>query len=128
MLGPDTLQETLEHAKSLYDQGWASSNPTPLFDATARVLRDRMSSYGEDVVVLTCLGAVLCDMMRPADAEAVLERAVALGSTDRHTFFNLFVARLQLGQTDAARQALERSTSLEGQPSTWTAYFDPHGM
>ncbi|WP_155640401.1 UDP-N-acetylglucosamine-peptide N-acetylglucosaminyltransferase [Burkholderia pseudomultivorans] len=92
------------------------------------LLEAALADDPRDVAILTCLGAVLCDLHLRADARACLTRAIELGSTDRNTFFNLFVAMLGPSTMEEARAVLARGTALDADPATWEAYFDPHAM
>lgn len=81
-----------------------------------------------NVVALTCLGAVLCDLHLYAQAREYLERAVRLESTDRNTFFNLYVAMLDNEAMEDACAALNKGAHFERNPATWEAYFDAQAM
>jgi predicted Zn-dependent protease len=99
----------------------------PLREART-ILESSLQAGQDDVVVLTCLGAVLCDLQLHKQAQEALERAVRLGSTDRNTYFNLFVAMLASETMEDARAALDRGAHFERNPETWEAYFDPQAM
>lgn len=77
-----------------------------------------------NILALTCLGAVLSDQGKHERAAAVLERAVALGSTDRNTYFNLGVARMNYDTHEKAMAAFRDAEGRQASPSSWEAYFD----
>ena len=87
---------------------------------SAAILREPAST-----LLLTCLGAVLCDQAQHEKAVTVLSRAAALGSTDRNTFFNLGVAVLQSGSHEEAMRFFSKARALQPSPQSWEAYFDP---
>lgn len=96
--------------------------------ARARALIEAaLQSDPDNTVLLTCLGAILSDCGEHAAAVKVLKKAIALGSTDRHTYFNLAVATLNRGSHIRAETLFKQAATLEAGPHTWEAYFDPHG-
>jgi Tfp pilus assembly protein PilF len=99
----------------------------PLQEARA-ILEKSLEGDQRNVVVLTCLGAVLCDLRLYAKAREYLERAVQLGSTDRNTYINLFVAMIDSEAMEDARAVLDEGVRFERNPETWEAYFDPQAM
>ena len=54
----------------------------------------------------------------------MLKRAVALGSQDRNTFFNLGVAVLNDGTAESPRPFFEEAARHPASPETWEAYVD----
>lgn len=115
-------------ARALWKLAWRSPmSYQPLQEARA-ILEATLEADQNDVVVLTCLGAVLCDLHLYAQAREYLEQAVHLGSTDRNTFFNLYVAMLDSEAMEEARAALDKGAHFERNPVTWEAYFDPQAM
>ncbi|GAB7538535.1 hypothetical protein [Burkholderia sp. 3C] len=117
----------LQTARALVDRAWANqaAYDDTLREAVALLDAERLR-HPHDVAVLTCLGAVLCDLQQHAQAREYLEQAVAEGATDRNTHFNLFVALLGCATQAKAQAALKRVEGLEANPATWQAYFDPH--
>lgn len=115
-------------ARALVDQAWSSPmSYEPLRKARA-LLENLLKKDQDDVIVLTCLGAVLCDLHLRSEARVFLEKAVRLGSTDRNTFFNLYVAMLDSTTREDAESAFDRGEHFERNASTWAAYFDAHAM
>ncbi|TCV96430.1 hypothetical protein EC912_102781 [Luteibacter rhizovicinus] len=111
-------------ARALVNQAWSSPmSYEPLWEART-LLENALKVDQDNVVVLTCLGAVLCDLHLHPEARTVLERAVRLGSTDRNTFFNLFVATIDSTTRKNARAVLDRGAHLDRNEATWEAYFD----
>lgn len=119
----------LQAARAIVDRAWANQ---AAYDDTLReaaaLLDAQRLRHPHDVAVLTCLGAVLCDLGQHAEARAYLEQAVAAGATDRNAHVNLFVALLGCATQAKARAALKRAEGLEANPVTWQAYFDPHAL
>jgi len=86
------------------------------------------ASAPDDAALLTCLGAVRCDLGNYGDAAEVLQRAVQLRSDDRNTYFNLGVALLNSGKRRQAMQRFRQAASRRASAATWEAYFDPHAQ
>ncbi|MGS0896402.1 hypothetical protein ACVBGC_28280 [Burkholderia stagnalis] len=117
-------------ARALVNRTW-TDDTTPydaLLQEARALLEKALEDTPDDIAVLTCLGAVLCDLRLHAQAREYLVAAIHLGSADRNTFFNLFVAMLDSSTTDEARAVMKRGAALEADPLTWEAYFDPHAM
>jgi Tfp pilus assembly protein PilF len=75
-------------------------------------------------LLLTCLGTVLCDQGRHAQARELLLRAIEQGSVDQNTYFNLAVASLHGGQVDEAMAMFAAARTHQPSPHSWPAYFD----
>lgn len=88
-------------------------------------LRKELEARPQDSELLTCLGAVLCDQGRFAEAQAVLGKAIQCGSLDRNTYFNLAVALLNTATHTQAKVMFGKSNTLAASERTWQAYFDP---
>ncbi|WP_266159527.1 UDP-N-acetylglucosamine-peptide N-acetylglucosaminyltransferase [Dyella silvatica] len=124
----DEVSAGVTLARALVNQAWSSPmSYEPLWKAR-RLLENLLKVEQDHLLVLTCLGAVLCDLHLRTEAQAVLEQAARLGSTDRNTYFNLFVAMLGNATQQEARAALEQGVHLERDASSWEAYFDPHAQ
>ena len=116
----------IEIAKSLAQE--AFSSPGKYASNLARAEELLLGALGQepdDTLLLTGLGAVLCDQGKHEQATTVLRRAVELGSGDRNTFFNLGVSILNSGTHEEAMTLLSRAKSLEPSSQSWEAYFDP---
>lgn len=116
----------LRSARSEVEAAFAGTRDadTALATATA-TLEAALSAHGEDALLLTALGAVACDRAQYAHAREVLQRALALGSDDRHAAFNLGVALINTGRIAQARAAFEQARTMAAAPFTWEAWFDP---
>ncbi|WP_447594669.1 tetratricopeptide repeat protein [Stenotrophomonas rhizophila] len=116
----------LRSARSEVEAAFAGTRDadTALATATA-TLEAALSAHGEDALLLTALGAVACDCAQYAHAREVLQRALALGSDDRHAAFNLGVALINTGRMAQARAAFEQARTMAASPFTWEAWFDP---
>lgn len=124
----DREADRVTSARALWKLAWRSPmSEQPLQEARA-ILEKSLEADQRNVVALTCLGAVLCDLHLYAKAREYLERAVQLGSTDRNTYINLFVAMLDSEAMEDARAALDEGVHFERNPETWEAYFDPQAM
>ena len=76
-------------AKELVEQAEAQPSRWSASVAEAEsLLRTAVAAEPENIDLLTCLGAVLCDSGKYKEAIIVLNTAIGLGSTDRHTYFN----------------------------------------
>jgi Flp pilus assembly protein TadD len=60
-----------------------------------------------------------------AEATEVLQEAIALGSKDRNTFFNLGVALLNTSTREAAMVEFNKARNLTADARSLEAYFDP---
>ncbi|MBN3734942.1 hypothetical protein [Burkholderia sp. Tr-20390] len=121
--------EDLTAAKAIVNQAWG--NPATYHELLRKSqtrLEAALQRRPDDVAVLTCLGAVLCDLHLHGQAHEHLARAISLGSTDWNTYFNAFIAMLAFATIDDARAMLTQAAGLEADPMTWQAYFDPHAM
>lgn len=117
-----------QEAKRLVDDAFGGSGNWDRNYARARALIEAaLESDPDNITLLTCLGAILSDTGQHAQAVPVLKRAVKLGSTDRHTYFNLAVATLNRGSHVRADKLFAQAAGLQGGSETWEAYFDPHG-
>jgi len=114
-----TESRTLVQDAFANPKSWASSMAT-----AEAVLRKALNDVPDDVALLTCLGAVLCDQGKHRHAAELLEKAVRLGSTDRNTHYNLGVALLASARPAQATAAFKRAKGFTASPRTWEAYFD----
>jgi Tfp pilus assembly protein PilF len=112
----------LTEARS-FDAKWPAN-----YVAAEKHLREELSRQKNNIVLLTCLGAVLCDRTRYAEAMRLLQMAVQLGSTDRNTYFNLGVAMLNVTTHEEAMLWFKRAGQLSADPRSWEAYFDPQAQ
>ncbi|WP_152618338.1 UDP-N-acetylglucosamine-peptide N-acetylglucosaminyltransferase [Burkholderia pseudomallei] len=122
-------RDCLTSARALVAQAW--NDPTSyhaLLRESQALLEAALWSSPNDVAVITCLGAVLCDLHLHAEAREHLAHAITLETTDWNTYFNMFVAMLKCSTFDDARKMLVRGAELEADPVTWQAYFDVHAM
>lgn len=117
-----------ERAKQLVYESWVSSDFRKHHAAQA-ILEAAVATNPTDTVLLTSLGAVLADRCRWAQAVGYLEKAIELGSTDRHAYLNLAIALMNCGDAGRARaeRLFRKAHTLKPSPQTWEAYFDPHG-
>ena len=125
--------ECLTSARALVNRAWGApasnrASYSELLREAQALLEAELQVTPDDVAVLTCLGAVLCDLQLHSQALEYLARAIALGAIDWHTYFNAFVALLRCSTIDDARAMLTRGADFDADPATWQAYFDPHAM
>lgn len=117
----------LTEARRLVEHAWQHLADWDRDMAAAQALLERArASHPHDAQVLTCLGAVLCDRALYHEADAVLRAALAQGSLDRNTTFNLAVAVFNTGTRRQALALFGAAAKLQPAAVTWTAYFDPH--
>ncbi|WP_455948035.1 tetratricopeptide repeat protein [Lelliottia jeotgali] len=126
----DAVSSAVVHAllsaRSEVEAAFAGTRDADAALATATAtLEAALSAHSKDPLLLTGLGAVACDRAQYARAREVLQRALALGSDDRHAAFNLGVALLNTGRTAQARAAFEQARTMAASPFTWEAWFDP---
>ena len=120
---------TVAMSRKLVDEARSSSAKWQVNYAEAeRLLRTELSRSANNVLALTCLGAVLCDQAKYEEAAAFLETAVQLGSNDRNTYFNLGVALLNTTTHTDAMAAFNKATALSADPQSIEAYFDPQAQ
>ncbi|MFB9245730.1 UDP-N-acetylglucosamine-peptide N-acetylglucosaminyltransferase [Massilia antarctica] len=121
------MNEIVE-ARQLVDQAWQRLEHWDSHIAAAQALLEHArATHPHDPQVLTCLGALLCDRARYHEADTVLREALAQGSPDRHTTFNLAVAVFNIGTRRQALALFGAAAKLQPSTITWAAYFDPHG-
>ena len=120
--------QQITEARQLVEQAWQRLEHWERdMDAAQTLLEHARASHPHDPQVLTCLGAVLCDRAQYHEAEAVLRAALAQGSRDRHTTFNLAVAVFNTGTRRQALALFGAAARMQPCAVTWAAYFDPHG-
>jgi len=116
-------------AKKLQEDVWENMD---LFETNyskaIEVLKDALRKDPNNTTTLTNLGAALCDYGRHKIAMPYLEKAISLGSTDRHTYFNMGVACINCEEyRDKSLQYFDKAEEFTSGEKTWEAYFDPHG-
>jgi Tfp pilus assembly protein PilF len=115
-------------SRALVEKAWSTPGVGPEDFAPAEaLLRGELARDPKDVLTLTCLGTVLCDEMKYAEAGVFLRQAIELGSRDRNTFESLGVQQMYLGSRKQAQATFRRARRLKPDPRSWAAYFDPHG-
>ncbi|MCC7635229.1 tetratricopeptide repeat protein [Stenotrophomonas rhizophila] len=123
---PTAVHSALDTARQHVDAAFNGIASADLALGNAwTILQRALVNEPASIPLLTCLGAVACDRGDHAGARVLLEQALALGSTDRHTAFNLGVALLNTGETTLARRQFARASTQSADPQTWAAYFDP---
>jgi Flp pilus assembly protein TadD len=121
--------EVLARARALVDAAMSDPQRCSAHLAQAEsLLVAAAASAPDDIALLTCLGAVRCDLGNYGDAVEVLQHAVRLRSDDRNTYFNLGVALLNSGRRRQAMDRFRQAAPLQGSAATWEAYFDPHAQ
>jgi predicted Zn-dependent protease len=125
---PTARATVLKKARALVDGAW---NDTKLFETNYRqaqkLLQAALIAAPDDISLLTCLGAVLSDQGFHTKAVELLRKAVALGSRDGNTYYNLAVARINVSPAAAFKRLFALSEQYPRRPETWEAYFDPQG-
>ncbi|MDP9993917.1 Flp pilus assembly protein TadD [Variovorax boronicumulans] len=118
--------DIISASRALVEESWKQPDKweANLTSAEAMLARALIEVPGH-VLASTCLGAVLCDQGEHKKAVSVLLRAVELGSTDRNTYFNLGVAKMNCGEDEEAMAFFRRAESLQPSRLSWEAYFDP---
>ena len=122
---PITLQATATARHHVHAAHAAVADVDASLQAARTALEQALTRRPRDVRLLTCLGAVACDQGEHHRASELLTLAVALGSQDRNTFFNLGVALLNSGCADQARARFAEARAMKASGHTWEAYFDP---
>lgn len=119
--------DNFNEARRLVDHAWQHLEHWERDMAAAQALLEHArASHPHDAQVLTCLGAVLCDRALYHEADTVLRAALAQGSLDRNTTFNLAVAVFNTGTRRQALTLFRAAAKLQPAAITWTACFDPH--
>lgn len=119
------ILDVISLSRSLVEEAWNNPDKWEANLASAEALLSKaLVESPDDVLALTCLGAVLSDQGKHEEAASVLKRAIELGSTDRNTFFNLGVATMNFGTRAKAMSAFRGAEGLQASPLSWTAYFD----
>lgn len=123
---PSAVTLALRSAREDVDAAFAGTRDADAaLAAAAATLRAAIAVHGELPQLMTGLGAVACDSGEHAAARALLEQALAKGSQDRHTVFNLGVALINSGCSAQAGAAFARASTMTASPDTWQAWFDP---
>lgn len=121
--------ELLARARALVDAATTDPQRCSAHLAQAESLLDAAAASAPDAVaLLTCLGAVRCDLGNYGEAVETLQRAVRLRSNDRNTYFNLGVALLASGKRRQAMGCFRKAAPLQASAATWEAYFDPQAQ
>lgn len=122
------ILDVISLSRSLVDDAWNNPEKWEANLASAQAMLSKVLVESPDnVLALTCLGAVLSDQGKHEEAASALKRAIELGSTDRNTFFNLGVATMNFSTRAKAMSAFRSAEGLQASPLSWTAYFDAHG-
>lgn len=117
---------TAREARALVEKAYQSDDQWDRsFGAARQLLENALRNDPSNVVLLTCYGTVLSDIGRHGEAVDVLRKAIALGSRDRNTWFNLGVALVNTGDHESGREVLAKAARFSPGQETWEAYFDP---
>lgn len=120
---------TISVCRTLVQEAWSTSAKWQGNYAKAEeLLREELSRGATNVLVLTCLGAVLCDQAKYTEAAKFLQTAAQLGSTDRNTYFNLGVALLNTTTHGEAMRAFNEANAFNADSQSIQAYFDPQAQ
>lgn len=118
--------DTISVCQKLVKEAWsASAKWNENYAEAEKLLRLDLSQGGSKALGLTCLGAVLCDQAKYDEATKVLQEAIALGSQDRNTYFNLGVALLNTSTHEAAMVEFNKARTLTADARSFEAFFDP---
>ncbi|GFE87699.1 UDP-N-acetylglucosamine-peptide N-acetylglucosaminyltransferase [Steroidobacter agaridevorans] len=125
----DQRLDAVRQARRLIEEAYKLTHLWERNYSRARSLvEDQLAGNADDILLLTCLGAILADQRHHLEAVRALKRAVANGSTDRNTYFNMGVAVFEWRTPEEARGWFERANALQADPESWEAYFDPQGQ
>lgn len=117
--------DLISASRSLVEEAWKKADKWEANLASAEAMLSKaLLEVPGNVLALTCLGAVLSDQGKHEKATIVLKRAVALGSTDRNTYFNLGVATMNYDTHEKAMAAFRGAEGLQASSLSWEAYFD----
>jgi Flp pilus assembly protein TadD len=120
-------RDTPATCKQLVDEAFAAPQKWARNLARAEaLLTGALAEEPANALLLTCLGAVLCDSGQHARAVAALRDAVRHGAQDGNAFFNLAVALHHTGAHDEALSLFAQARLFQPSARSWVAYFDPH--
>jgi tetratricopeptide (TPR) repeat protein len=124
-----SVEDTNRDAKKLQEEVWGNMDLyEENYSKAIEILKRALEVEPDSTTTLTNLGAALCDFGRHKLAIPFLEKAISLGSKDRHTYFNMGVACMNCQDyRSKGAQYFEEAKRLESSEITWEAYFDPHG-
>jgi Tfp pilus assembly protein PilF len=129
-LQPQEVEERLAEVVLLNRELWGYPEKENLSKAE-RILRALLLNYPENTLVMTSLGAVLCDSGKYDEALRYLERAERLGAVDRNLFENMGIVWMNKadGQSDKkkALSYFKKLSVLQANKLSIKAWFDPHG-
>lgn len=93
------------------------------------ILQTLLLADPDNTIVLTSLGAVLCDRGLYDEALHHLKSAEKLGSGDRHLFENIGIVLMNkpAGKKAEALKYFEKAARLRTNELSITAWFDPQG-
>lgn len=116
----------VENCKALVQEGYALPGKWEANLAHAEhLLSEALVDDPDNPLLLTCLGAVLCDQGRHEAAAMQLRQAIAHASQDGNALFNLGVALLNSRSGKEAMKFFDKARSFQASPLSWQAYFDP---
>lgn len=119
------LMQSISISRQLVKEAWVCAEKwRGNYVAAEKLLRQAAAEEKSNALVLTCLGAVLCDQAKYKEAADVLSKAVCLGSQDRNTYFNLGVALLNTATHEDSMLAFSKARQLKSDGASWEAYFD----
>lgn len=127
---PQEIQLRLEEVLLLNKELWGYPE-TENLNKAEKILRTLLLNHPENTLVMTSLGAVLCDAGKYDEALSYLERAERLGADDRNLFENIGIVWMNKsdGQSDKkkALSYFKKLSALQANKLSIKAWFDPHG-
>jgi Tfp pilus assembly protein PilF len=125
----DLLNQKLKLIKKLNDGLWGYPNESGHLEKAEDILTDLLLRFPENTLVLTNMGALLCDQGKYEEAMIHLEKAECIGTSDRNLYLNIGVAMMNISaQTrKKAPDYFKKAKDFDEAEFSLAAYFDPQG-
>lgn len=122
----DMQKKSLKEAQRLSDEAWSNQDLWEQnLEAAISILENELKTNPNSTETMTSLGALLSDSGKHQEALSVLREAESNGSEDSKLFYNIGAVLMNAGSHKAAKSYFENSATLQPNPDTIRAYFDP---
>lgn len=125
----DALIEKLKLIRKLNEGLWGWPEEKEHLQQAEDILKELISEFPENTLVMTNMGALRCDQGKYKEAIVFLKKAESIGSADRNLYLNIAIAMLNISaQTMAnAKIYFKKAEGFKADKLSLAAYFDPQG-